>query len=60
MSTLTDRCVKQYNGILDVREGLAEIDQKKKKLMGLSSTQMTAAKPAMQENQVGVNVDSKR
>ena len=60
MPKLADRCIKQYSGILEVREGLAEIGQKKQKLMALSSTQMIAAEPAMQENQVGVNVDTNR
>ena len=58
MPTLVDRCVKQYNGILEVRAGLAEIEQKKEKLMALSSTQITVAELAIQENKVGVNVDT--
>ena len=60
MPTLADRCVKQYKGILEVREGLAEIEQKTQKLVALSSAQMTAAEPGMQENQVVVNIETNR
>ena len=59
MATITDRCVKQYRSILEVREALVEIQQKKQKLMELSSAQMTAAERAMQEKQVGVHANRK-
>ena len=57
MATIADRCVKQYRSILEVREVLVEIQQKKQKLMELSSAQMTAAERAMHEKQVGVHAN---
>ena len=54
-----DRCVKQYTGILEVREALAKIEHKKQKLMAILSAQMPAAKAATREKQVGVDVDRK-
>ena len=58
MATITDRCVKQYRSILEVREVLVEIEQKKQKLMELSSEQMTAAERAMKEKQVGIHANN--
>ena len=58
-STLTDRCAKQYAGIVEVREALAKLEQKRQKLRAILSAQMPAAEAATQKNQVGVNVDRK-
>ena len=59
-ATMTDRCLKQYNGILELRWAMAEIEQKKQKLIELLSTQVAATEGTTEENRVGVNTNRNR